>query len=154
MRVSVPTLSGMTSEIDVRSLATTGALDADRRFPFDRAVRGFHHQCDLASASHDDSHQFTDVDRIAARVIDPSRAEHRMLHGAEKASLGTFKRFIPVGKGELQHRAGATGEDVGFDANLTRGVIKTIRADLREVGAEVLGKRLDPWEKLSEHLEL
>jgi hypothetical protein len=88
----------------------------------------------LTPTTVDDLGQYGGVQRIAARVVRPARAEHGVVHGAHQPGLATGQRRPPVRERHVQHRPAAGPDEQRLDADLTGRVVEPVRAHPVQVG--------------------
>jgi len=64
------------------------------------------------------------IGRVSERVVHPTRAKHRMVHGADEPILAARERRSTVGQRYLQHWAVACRDEDCFDTDLAVGIIE------------------------------
>jgi hypothetical protein len=106
------------------------------------AVGLLQHLVGLAVARQRGRDHRRDEDGVAAAVVDPALAEHRVLHRADQQVVGALERGAPVGQRHLQHRAVAGADEQHLDADLAGRVVQAERRDLLELCGVALEPRL------------
>ena len=106
------------------------------------AVGLLQHLVGLAVAGERGRDRRRDEDGVAAPVVDPALAEHRVLHRADQQVVGALERGAPVGQRHLQHGAVAGADEQHLDADLAGRVVEAERRDLLERPGIALEPRL------------
>ena len=88
----------------------------------------------LATARQDDARENVRVNRIAAPVVGPARAEDGMVHRSDLPLISTVEGSATIRQRDVEQRAVPVTDDDGLYPYLSCGIVKATRRHPLEIG--------------------